>query len=95
MVDLPSEIITSVYKQMDKPSSIAALSSTCHRYHIIWRSKAAFISRAAIYDNIPSFSLALESIPENHISGKCADMETTFGFILDLGYACHQCGVRR
>ena len=60
MADLPSEIITSIYKHLDTPSSITALSSTCHKHHIIWKTNAASISRAVIYDNFPNFSLALE-----------------------------------
>lgn len=58
--DLPAEIITLIYEHLDTASSITALSSTCNKYHIVWLFNAASISSAAIYDNIPCFSLALE-----------------------------------
>ncbi|CAF9937433.1 MAG: hypothetical protein ALECFALPRED_007249 [Alectoria fallacina] len=60
ITDLPPELITSIYKHLDKPSSIIALNSTCRGHYLIWQSNAASISSAVIYDKIPSFSTALE-----------------------------------
>ena len=73
--DLPFELITSIYKHLDTPSSISALSSTCHKHHVVWQSNAASISSAAIYDNIPCFSLALELL-EIQEKVQCVDFTT-------------------
>ena len=58
--DLPPELITSIYKHLDKPSSITALDSTCRKHYLIWQLNPAYISSAVIYDKISSFPLALE-----------------------------------
>ena len=60
ITDLPPELVTSIYKHMDNPSSVTTFNSTSRKHHLIWQSNAASISSTAIYDNIPSFSLALE-----------------------------------
>lgn len=60
IIDLHPELITSIYKHLDKPSSITALNSTSHRHYLIWQSNAASISSTVIYDKIPSFSTTLE-----------------------------------
>lgn len=74
ITDLPPELITSIYKHLDKPSSIAALSSTCRKNYLIWQSDAASISSAVIYDNISSFSTALELL---YVQEKTRDLDFT------------------
>lgn len=56
IADLPPELITSIYKHLDKPSSITALNSTCRKHYLTWQLNAASISSAVIYDKISGFS---------------------------------------
>ncbi|KAF6241912.1 hypothetical protein HO173_000624 [Letharia columbiana] len=60
IADLPPELITSIYKHLDKPSSITALNSTCRKHYLIWQLNAASISSAVIYDRISGISTAME-----------------------------------
>ena len=60
ITDLPPELITSIYKHLDRPSSITALNSTCRRHYLVWQLNSASISSAVIYDKISRFPLALE-----------------------------------
>ena len=58
--DLPPEIITNIYKNLDSPSSITALNSTSRQNYFIWKLNPTSISSAVIYNRISNFSTALE-----------------------------------
>ena len=58
--DLPPEIITNIYKNLDSPSSITALNSTSRQNYFIWKLNPTSISSAVIYNRFSSFSTALE-----------------------------------
>ena len=60
ITDLPLEIITNIYKNLDGPSSITALNSTSSQMNLIWKFSTSSISSAVIYKKISNFSTALE-----------------------------------
>ena len=58
--DLPLEIITNIYMNLDDPSSITALNSTSRQNNLIWKFSTRSISRAVMYNSISNFSTVLE-----------------------------------
>ena len=60
ITNLPPEIVTNIYKNLDDPSSITALNSSSSQTNLIWKLNPTSISSAVIYNKISNFSTALE-----------------------------------
>ena len=60
ITDLPSEMILRIYRHLDSPSEMIALSSTSRMYYWIWRMNAASVSGAVLSRSIDCYKSALE-----------------------------------